>query len=137
MIANGLGPFERQAQAPDTSWCRPGGSRGYVLTDDLHWPIGRKGSKHIEAIPAGFEFESSVPKALHWVWSPDDPSFLLSAAVHDWLLEAGYDRDFCDSQWLAAARKSGANRYRAKAARIAMLIRRLFLSDHRGITWKT
>jgi hypothetical protein len=116
-------------------WHRKGGSRGYVTTQRVNWPIGRKKSKHIVTIPKGFEFESSVPSFLRWFWSPDDPTFLLSACIHDWLLEAGYDSDFCDSQWLAAARKSRASPHRAKAARLAMMLRRYFFSDDRGINW--
>ena len=74
---------------PDTSWCRKGGSRGYVTTRPVVWPIGRKGSYWLHDIPAGTEFESSVPAFLHWVFSPDDPYFLKSALIHDTLLEAG------------------------------------------------
>lgn len=117
-------------------WCKKGGPRGYVTTAQIDWPIGRKGSRHVETIPAGFEFESSVPRLLQRLWSPDDPAFLLSACVHDWLLEAGYDRDFCDSQWLAAARKSKANCWRAKTARLFMMLRRYLLNDDRGINWE-
>lgn len=119
-----------------SDWCKKGGSRGYVTTLCVDWPIGCKESRHIEVIPDGFEFESSVPRILRWLWSPDDPTFLLSACVHDWLLEAGYDRDFCDSQWLAAARKSQANRFRAKTARLVMMLRRYLLNDGRGINWE-
>lgn len=126
---------------------KQGGPRGYVTTKDLPWPIGKKGSVHIEVVPEGFSFESSVPRLrystalgtdllgwfqpLEWVFPPDDPDFILSACVHDWLLEAGYDADFSDSQWLAAARKSGAPRFRARLVRLFMLLRR-YLRDR----WK-
>lgn len=117
-------------------WCKKGGSRGYMTTAQIDWPIGRKGSQHIETIPKGFEFESSVPRVLQWLWSPHDPNFLLSACVHDWLIEAGYDLDFCDSQWLAAARKSKASKVKSKTARLGMMLRRLIYSDDRGINWE-
>ena len=121
----------------DLSWCRKGGSRGYVVIRPIHWRIGGKKSAHMEVIPAGFEFESSVPQGLKWFLSPDDPLFLLSAAVHDWFLEheLQYDYDFCDSQWLAAARKSKAPRRKAGTVRLLMMLRRCFMGDRRGDTW--
>lgn len=103
-----------------------GGSRGYRTTRSVQWPIGKKGSQHIEIIPSGFEFESSVPSWLTRVFPPDDPHYLLSACVHDWLLEAGFDTDFADSQWLAAARKSRAPRTKTRLVRMLMLLRRMF-----------
>jgi len=54
-------------------------------------------------VPGGWEFESSVPWFLHWVFSPDDPFFLKSAAIHDYLLEKGFRQAFADSQWFEAA----------------------------------
>lgn len=72
-----------------------------------------------------------------WLFPPDDPFFLLSACVHDWLLEDDYDLDFCDSQWLAAARKSGAPKRKAQLVRLLMLLRRYGSGDtRRGVTWK-
>lgn len=108
----------------DNSWCVKGGTRGYVTVTDVPWPIGAKHSKHIETVPKGYEFESSVPSFLEWAFSPDDPFYLLAAAVHDWLIEQGYDLDFCDSQWFAAARKMQAPNLRTKVARFLMLMRR-------------
>lgn len=105
-------------------WCARGGSRGYVTAAPLVWRIGRKDSDWLLQVPQGFEFESSVPQALRWIWSPDDPQYLLSAAIHDFLLETGHRKDFADSQWFEAALSVGAPRIKTEIARTGMRFRR-------------
>ena len=123
------GIFESHLDMEFPDGIERGGSRGLITTKMIAWPIGKKGSTHVENIPEGFEFESSVPRWLHWAQSPFDPKFVLSACVHDWLLESGYDKDFSDSQWFAAARKSQAPTAQAKAVRFAMMLRRFWFSS--------
>lgn len=94
-------------------WCIRGGSRGWVTTRPLSWSLGKKGSPYILEIPKGREFESSVPWFLHWIMSPDDPRFLLSACIHDHLLEAGYRPFFAGAEWYDAARFSKVNKWNA------------------------
>jgi len=91
--------------------------------------LGKKGAAHPLIIPHGFEFESSVPRGLRWVLSPDDPRFLKAAAVHDWLLENGYQTDFADSQWRDAARSDHAPRWKRAGAFFLMRLRRLIVSN--------
>lgn len=111
-------------QRPDNSWCRPGGSRGYVTTQPLEWWIGKKNSGWLLTVPVGKEFESSVPRGLHWALSPDDPFFLKSAAIHDTLLETGCRFWFSDSQWFEAALSEQAPLRKAVPAYLGMVIRR-------------
>ncbi|MFS4582925.1 DUF1353 domain-containing protein [Phaeobacter sp. C3_T13_0] len=105
---------------PDTNWYRKGTSRSYATTRDLSWSIGKKDSGWLLTIPAGREFESSVPAWLHWLFSPDDPHFLKSAVIHDTLLEEGYRVAFADSQWFEAALSVHAPALRTWAAYSAM-----------------
>lgn len=105
-------------------WCRPGGSRGYVVTHPLFWQIGKKGSGWVLTVPKGKEFESSVPRLFHWALSPDDPNFLKAAAIHDTLLEAGYRPAFADSQWFEAALSERAPALKAWLAYSGMRGRR-------------
>lgn len=107
----------------DLTWCRKGGSRGYVVTRDIAWRIGSPDSGWVFRVAAGREFESSVPRRLHWLFPPDDPNFLKAAAVHDALLEVGHRRAFADSQWVEVALSVGAPRRRAIAAYAAMVLR--------------
>lgn len=108
----------------DNSWCRRGGSRDYVTVRDVDWSIGIKDGPHVVTIPAGREFESSVPKGLRWLWSPHDPDFLKSALVHDHLLEMGWRRQSADAQWYEAALSVHAPVWKARIAYIGMVIRR-------------
>ena len=112
---------------PDTSWCKKGGARGYVTTRPLDWWIGKKHSMWLLTVPAGREFESSVPRGLRWAFSPDDPLFLKSACIHDMLLEEGYRLAFADSQWFEAALSEGAPQLRVRLAHSAIRTRRFAL----------
>lgn len=76
----------------------------FRLGSVINWEIGAKGSGWLLKIPPGFVFDSSVPRGLWWVRSPDYRPWLLAAAVHDWLLENGYDRAFAAGEWLRAVR---------------------------------
>jgi hypothetical protein len=80
---------------PETSWCCKGGARGYVTTAPVEWWIGKRNSMWLLTVPAGREFESSVPWCLNWLFSPDDPFFLKSAAIHDMLLEVRFSPGLC------------------------------------------
>jgi hypothetical protein len=111
----------------EAAWCKKGGERGYVTTLPLEWWIGKKHSMWLLTVPVGREFESSVPRSLEWLFSPDDPHFLKSACIHDMLLEEGYRTAFADSQWFEAALSEGAPPLRAWLAYRAMRSRRFVL----------
>lgn len=111
----------------DVSWCIKGGARGYVTTRPLHWWIGKKESGWKLTVPAGREFESSVPGWLWWLFSPDDPLFLKSACIHDMLLEEGFRLAFADSQWFEAALSEHAPGLRTWLAYSAMRGRRFVI----------
>ncbi|KPU83673.1 hypothetical protein JI58_08045 [Marinosulfonomonas sp. PRT-SC04] len=108
-------------------WCVKGGSRSYVTAQTVFWNIGKKGSGWVLTIPPGREFESSVPKYLHWALSPDDPYFLKAAVIHDTLLESGFRRAFADSQWFEAAMSEHAPALRTWVAYGMMGVRRFWL----------
>lgn len=109
---------------PDTSWCKKGGSRGYITVEPVTWHLMWKGSPFILEIEAGREFESSVPFSLRWLWSPDDPFFLKAALIHDVLLEKGSRGFEADSQWRAAALSDDAPALKTGLAYFGMIIRR-------------
>lgn len=109
---------------PDVSWCRKGGSRGYITTQTVTWHLMWKDSPYVLRIAPGREFESSVPRSLQWLWSPDDPYFLKAALIHDVLLESGARGFEADSQWRAAALNDNANAFKTGVAYFAMIIRR-------------
>ena len=103
-----------------------GGSRGWVVSKGILWGRGRnwEGTKDKpDLIPSGFEFESSVPWWATWILDPDDPKFLLSAAVHDWYLENGFRRSFCDSQWYDAGLKMKTCKFKRNLIYLFMVLR--------------
>ncbi len=109
---------------PDISWCKKGGSRGWITIETVEWDIGKNKSGWVFSIPPGREFESSVPPLLRWVFDPDDPFFLKSALIHDTLLELGFRRAFADSQWFEAALSVHAHPLRTWLAYSGMRLRR-------------
>lgn len=98
----------------------PGARRAWRTLDPITWEIGKKGSGLWVTVPAGFEFESSVPRLCWWFFPPDDPRFLKAAAVHDWLLEASYAAAFAAGEWHSAAKSSGAPPVRRYLAFLAV-----------------
>jgi len=99
----------------------PGLTRRWRTLRPVVWEVGRKGSGEFITIPAGREFESSVPRLARWWLHPDDPAFLLAALVHDHLLEAGtYGRPQAAAEWYDGALAGGAPKRKAKLAYVAV-----------------
>ena len=88
----------------------------YQTVQPFDWVIGGKFAPMKVTIPAGFVFQSSVPRWLWWWLSPHHPRFLLAACVHDWLLGIGYDRAAAAGEWFAGARAAKAPMWKAKPA---------------------
>ena len=84
------------------AWQRRG--ERWELSQPLEWEIGREGSEWLLVIPPGFTFDSSVPRWLRWLVSPDHEPWLLAAAVHDYLLQSGFDKAFAAGEWYRAAK---------------------------------
>ncbi|WP_284262452.1 DUF1353 domain-containing protein [Roseicyclus amphidinii] len=100
----------------------PGLRRRWRSTQPLVWEVGRKGGTGLRVtIPAGTEFESSVPWWARWWIDPDDPRYLLAALVHDYLLEAGvYGRAQAAAEWYDGALAGGAPGWQARSAFVAV-----------------
>lgn len=98
-----------------------GVTRRWRTYHDVPWEVGSKGSGLHIIIPAGTEFESSVPWWAGWFIGRDDPRFLLAALVHDYLLEAGtYGRTQAAAEWYDGARAANAPAFNAKIGYIAV-----------------
>ena len=103
--------------------------RRWRTTRPVPWDVGRKASGHRVTIPAGTEFESSVPRLLRWWMRPDDPRYLLAALVHDYLLEAGiYGRLQAAADWDDAARAAGAPAAKTNLALMGIMAKALWLN---------
>ena len=82
----------------------------YVLTADLHWAVGKKGSEWELALPSGTEFDISVPRWLEWALSPHDRRVLPCAAIHDELLNQDYDVYFASGEFHRALIARGVSK---------------------------
>lgn len=95
--------------------------RRWRTLDPVAWDVGLKGSAYRLTIPAGTEFESSVPWWARWWISADDPRFLLAALVHDYLLEIQvYGRAQAAAEWFDGAKSGGAPLLKAKIAFVGL-----------------
>jgi hypothetical protein len=92
----------------------------YVLTDDLSFDIGRKGSGMVYTVPAGFRFAVSVPAVVRWLFSRNDFRYLRAAAVHDHMWVEGWDRQTAAAVFYRALRASYVPAWRAIAMYIAV-----------------
>lgn len=94
-----------------------GASRRWRTTTPVTWHIGRKQSGRIITIPAGREFETSVPWWGRWFIARDDPRYLLGSLVHDVMLEDGIFGPLqAAAEWYDGAIAGGAPAWRAKIA---------------------
>lgn len=106
-----------------SDWHKPYAA-GYVSTAELSWEVGRIGSGLFVLVPAGFEFDVSVPWFACWLFNPLDPRYRKAAALHDWALSEGWDRVAAAALFNDALAASDVG----KAERLAMTIG--------VITWK-
>ena len=89
----------------------------------IEWEVGAKGSGNLIAIPAGTEFEISVPWWGRWLIGRDDPHFLLAALVHDYLLETGaYGKAQAAAEWYDGARAAHAPAWKVKVSFMAVAL---------------
>jgi len=105
------------------TWCKylPEEDR-YETTKVITWSKGKKNSDCILLISPGFKFESSVPKFLTWILNPHDPKYLLSACVHDKMLEENYRPFVAAGEWYGAALKNDASFAKALFMAIAVTL---------------
>jgi len=64
----------------------------YKTTKEVVWEVGRKGSNLFVVVPEGYYFNVSIPIPFWPIFSPHDPKFLKAACVHDWTIDAEWDR---------------------------------------------
>jgi len=58
----------------------------YRAIRPLRWEIGIKGSGLWVTVPAGFDFDVSIPRPLRWAFDPHDERYLKAAALHDYAI---------------------------------------------------
>ncbi|WP_242494023.1 DUF1353 domain-containing protein [Salipiger sp. IMCC34102] len=104
--------------AADPAFARLPGSIRYRVGAAFAWELGCEGSGLLVPIPQGYTFDVSIPRGLRWAFDPHDARFLKAAAVHDNLLERGWDRVSAAGPFHQALKADGVGRL----ARLAMLL---------------
>lgn len=64
----------------------------YSLLEPITWDIGFKGNTNKESVPIGYVFDVSIPFLLRWLFNRHNPRYFKASALHDYLLDIGYDR---------------------------------------------
>lgn len=106
MTSSGFSSFSRFSIVEGTR-------KSYVLDDVMTWAVGKKNSGFDLQIEPGTRFDISVPHWLEWLQSPHDHALLPCAAVHDELLNRGFDAAFASSEFRRAAIARGVHKGRA------------------------
>ena len=71
---------------------RIGNTAKYRTLYPIVWDIGFKGNHNKETVPAGYEFDVSIPWFARWIFNRHNPRYFKAAALHDYMLEIGYDK---------------------------------------------
>ena len=91
----------------EENWCIRLEGTEYISLIPITFDLGFKGSGFSYTVPKDFKFEVSVPRGLRWVLSPHNPKYLKAAAIHDHMLERGWDRPTAGGVFQAALKVSG------------------------------
>ena len=89
----------------------------FVLVKPLPWHIG-KADGPVVTVPVAFRFELSIPRPLRWLFDPQAPAFRKAAALHDWLVQNGFDRLTSAAQFYQALKADGVS----PLARLTMFV---------------
>ena len=92
---------------------RLGNTSRYFITEPIVWDVGFKGNKNKETVPKNYTFDVSIPWFARLVFDRHNRKYFKAAALHDYLLEIGYDR-------ISAA---GAFNHGLKAEKVNLLTR--------------
>lgn len=89
----------------------------FRLARDLVWHIGHE-TGPAYPVPAGFEFDVSIPRWLWWLFDPREQAFLKGAALHDHMLIHGWSRLTAAAEFHNALKADGVRLWR----RLAMFL---------------
>lgn len=101
---------------PKFDWCQPIGGIDYITAKPKDWELMFKGSGYVVTVPAGFVFQSSVPRWLWPVFDPHDERYLWAACIHDWLLRLGCRPASAAAEWYDGAMAFDAPERKTKLA---------------------
>lgn len=100
------------AYTSPANWCKPIGGIRYVSVKPLTWEVGVKGSGFLVTVPAGTEFDVSIPRVFRWLFDPHNPHYLKAAALHDELLRREWARTTSGAEFHEALKADGVSLWR-------------------------
>lgn len=97
----------------------------YASNSSLALRVGGEGAHLTIVVPAGYEFDVSVPRQLRWAFSPHDHRFLRAAAFHDYALhELNWPRELAAAPFGHALREDGVGRVRRLMMVLAVIAKK-------------
>ena len=99
-----------------------GGMR-YALVAPLVWHVGTE-SGPVYEVPAGYEFDVSIPWWARWIFSPHERAYHKAAALHDHMLEAGWNRMTAGGEFHEALKADGVAMWRRLIMFLAVVLYR-------------
>ncbi len=94
----------------------------YRATQPLPWDLGFKGSGLTVTVPSDFLHNVSVPPALQWAFSPQEPRYQRGARLHDFLLVGGWSRAEAAGVFHEALKADGVSSWRRLAMFVAVAL---------------
>ena len=99
----------------------PAGGILFRLTAALAWRVGAlDGPLYI--VPSGFAFDVSVPWFLRFAFDVREPRYLKAAALHDSMLQAGWNRLTAAGEFHEALKADGVSLWRRLAMFLAVAL---------------
>ncbi|WP_308917551.1 DUF1353 domain-containing protein [Jannaschia sp. LMIT008] len=100
----------------------PGPGALFRTTAALPWEVGRVGSGLWVTVPPGYVFDVSIPRWAGLVFDRHDPRYLKAAALHDWTLEAGWNRVAAAGLFGSALKADGVGLLRRVVMVVAVIL---------------
>ena len=94
----------------------------YSLCGSLSWYVGKKDSQWLLVVPDGYRVDVSAPRFTEWFIDVHDTDLLAAAAVHDYLLDLGFDKAFASSEFRRCLVARGVGVWKAWAFFWATLV---------------
>lgn len=95
----------------------------YALVEPLIWHVGTLNGPVYE-VPAGFEFDVSIPWWARWIFDPHAHDYHKAAALHDHMLIAGWNRMTAGGEFHEALKADKVVLWRRLAMFLAVVLYR-------------
>jgi hypothetical protein len=100
----------------------PTGDGRWCVVGDMTFHLGKVGGAPL-VVPAGFVTDlASIPWAFQWLFSPNDPSTVEAAVIHDALLTQEYDQRVAAGEFYRALTRGTSPSWKRRLFYFAVLL---------------